>query len=261
VHPTPSTLRELWLDLLALLWPCQCIICETPDRQLCEACAQNLRSEREHTQWVMLPFEGSACVSGPYAGPLRALLIAYKHAGLTSLGRTLGAQLRAPLREALANARTPMPLVVTVPSRAAKTRERGYRHVDLLVRVALRETRGQSSHSDQSDHDSQSEHNDQSTHSTLNHARLVPGALRALPGRTGQVGLDHAARIANAARVAVPRRMRNRLVGREVVLVDDIITTGATVTAAARALESIGARVVAVAAVCATERRDAKTQT
>ena len=45
--------------------------------------------------------------------------------------------------------------------------------------------------------------------------------------------------------------------GREVVLVDDIVTTGATLDAAATALEAAGATVIATVALAAAERRSA----
>lgn len=242
--PAASAAREVGLDLLALVWPCACSVCGAPDRQICAPCLQALGARdargcdpdpaRGRAEWVRAPAGVSACVAGPYSGPLRALLIGYKHGGRTGFAPVLGAQLRAPLRAALDRARAPDPLVVAAPSRPARVRERGYRHLDLLVRRALQGVRGPG------------------------HPRpsFVAGALRTLPGRTGQVGLTQADRSRNAALVWVPARMRPRLRGREVVLVDDIVTTGATVAAASRALAAAGARVVAVVALCATERLD-----
>ncbi|SEF96190.1 Phosphoribosyl transferase domain-containing protein [Thermomonospora echinospora] len=69
-----------------------------------------------------------------------------------------------------------------------------------------------------------------------------------------QAGLSAAARAANLAgalRVTAARRVH----GRRVVVVDDVITSGATLTEATRAIEAAGAQVMAVATVAATPRR------
>lgn len=197
-----------------------------------------------------------AVVAGSYRGALRAMLVGYKHDGRVGFARELGARLRAPLDAALRDAALNCDrvegvggtekaraacaggargiLIVTVPSRPARVRERGYRHVDELVRIALRGGGGTPRAPDVP-------------------PRLLSRALRTSAGRTTQVGLGAVERQANAARIRVarPRQLR----GRDVILVDDVITTGATVTAAATALSAAGARVVAIVALCAVERR------
>lgn len=232
-------LRELWLDALALLWPTECVACGAPDRDCCDACLAEVRGGRGEAAWGRTPAGVTATVAGPYAGPLRALLVALKHSGRTGFARELGARLHAPLRAACNRAGgTSVPLIVTVPSRSARVRERGYRHVDLLVRAALRvEARA---------------------HPGREHPRLAPRVLRAQRGRTSQVGLSAAERHRNAALIEVGPSARRHLRGREVVLVDDVVTTGATVLAASRALSEAGARVIAVVALCAVERRSAR---
>lgn len=177
------------------------------------------------------PGFGVPCyVAGPYDGVVREVLLAYKHGGAYGFVRPLGTRLALPLRAACAAATRGPPVVVALPSRAARERERGYRHVEELVSRALRSAR-------------------------LGAPRMR--ALRTLRGRTGQVGLDAEARERNAERIAL-RRAAGSLRGREVVLVDDIVTTGATVRAAVAALERGGAEVVAIAALCAAERFDAR---
>jgi predicted amidophosphoribosyltransferase len=52
-----------------------------------------------------------------------------------------------------------------------------------------------------------------------------------------------------AAAFAVPEGRRHRIEGRNVLLIDDVITTGATINACARALKSAGAKRVDVLAL------------
>lgn len=65
-----------------------------------------------------------------------------------------------------------------------------------------------------------------------------------------QVGLSRAEREENVRGVfAVPEERRGRIEGRNIVLIDDVVTTGATVSAATRALRRAGAERVSVLAL------------
>lgn len=259
-----ATLGELRHGLSALLWPTQCAVCGAPDRDCCPECLAELCRGAGGARWVRTAAGPTVCVAGPYAGAPRALIVALKHGGRTGFARHLGASLRAPLCAALSLARGPdPPIVVTAPSRAARVRERGYRHVELLVRAALRDpihfgtwlgdppidrSRGVGG--------GRVAGGRVTGAVAAAEALLLPNALRALPGRRAQVGLDPGARLRNAELVDVRRRMRSTLRGREVVLVDDVVTTGATVAAAGRALQAVEAQVIGTAALCVVERGD-----
>lgn len=243
--PITNLLLELWRDLLALLWPTACVVCNAPDRDLCADCAQQLRElpcelpkdraiAAQHTDGAPL------FAAGTYEGPTRALLIAYKHAGAYGFVRPLGRRLAAVIvkaYEAAADPHAQPVLIVTVPSRRSRVRKRGFRHVDALVREALREARPLG----------------------MRVERLR--ALRPLPGRTGQVGLDTASREQNARLIAVTRGAARKIRGRTVILVDDIVTSGATTRAACEALEHAGATVKAVVAICAVPHKNARAET
>lgn len=277
-------MNSIRLDLLALVWPTECVACGAPDRDCCDSCLVELRAPHRarRVREIVPGGDGSGTVrgtgtagsgayrdeargrasipvyaAGPYSGPLRALLVACKHRGQTVFGRELGARLEPVLRRALARtqssvrARMPVtapaavpgpPLLVCVPSRRSRVRERGYRHVELITAAALARFWTSSE-------------TGAAAHPRLRQIR----ALRPLPGRTGQVGLSAAERERNAHRVAVRRFARSRLRGREVILIDDVITTGATVVAACEKLAAAGARVVAVAALCSVARDDGST--
>lgn len=229
-------MREVWLDLLALLWPTACLGCGAADRACCDACLAVVRAPPAPVERDI----GLPCfAAGVYDGPVRAMLVLYKHAGRAKYVRELAPRLRAPLLAALARCRGPdAPVLVAVPSRRAQVRRRGYRHVDLLIARALR---GPGSRAGAR---------------PRRIAALHLPALRALRGRTAQVGLGARARERNARRVAVKRSCMKLLRGRDVVLVDDVVTTGATLRAASERLENAGARVVAAVVVCAVPRRD-----
>ncbi|QIM15898.1 ComF family protein [Leucobacter insecticola] len=221
-----ATLRELLLDLLAILWPTECVNCGAPDRDCCTRCRKELRRPGVMEAAVLgVP----SYTAGVYEGPARALLVAFKHGGRVRFARPLAERLRDPLLLALGHCGKRVPLLVTIPSRPAQTRARGFRHVNMLVRLSLRTEKVQ-------------------------HL----SALRTLRGRTGQVGLSPADRERNASRIAVRRSAARVLRGREVVLVDDVMTTGASLRAAREVLQAAGAEVVAIAVLCVALRRDTR---
>ncbi|WP_449277148.1 phosphoribosyltransferase family protein [Leucobacter sp. GX24907] len=85
-------------------------------------------------------------------------------------------------------------------------------------------------------------------------------ALCARRGRVGQVGLRAADREVNARKVRVKRRCAALVRGREVILIDDILTTGATLRGACECLQAAGAHVVAAVVLCRVVRRDTRGQ-
>lgn len=81
-------------------------------------------------------------------------------------------------------------------------------------------------------------------------ARLLT-QVRRVADQAGLPGAERAANLAGALRVSRPAAVLRR----RVVVVDDVITTGASLAEAARALEEAGAQVLAAATVAATPRR------
>ena len=148
-----------------------------------------------------------------YSGTCRAALHALKYGGIRSLAGPLGAS----LAQRWARAGQLGDLLVPVPIHAARLRERGYDQAVLLAEAAGRGL-----------------------------GLPVVAALQRAERTAAQHALGRRARAANVghAFILAPAAQAH-LGGRAVVLIDDILTTGATLSACAAVLEAHGARAVA----------------
>jgi ComF family protein len=239
-----------WSDLAELLAPARCGGCGRtgPDR-LCEACLDSLtRSREDHDpegegQYGPLPaFEAqplcakvqstepgrgsplfATWAAFAYAGPILGWMHRFKYppGGLAGLDPEPGALVRALILESVRDRSGPRPdAIVPVPLHTRRLRARGFNPAALLAR-ALAQQVG---------------------------APLVTGWLVRHRDTPRQTGLGRAERSRNVAGAFSCRRRRGRSPA-HVWLVDDVVTTGATLHAAAEALGRAGAgRVVAVCA-------------
>jgi predicted amidophosphoribosyltransferase len=207
-------------DLFDLVLPCCCAGCGGAGRALCRDCARLLDRPRAHRPDPCPPGLPPLRAAAPYLGAVRAVLLAHKEQGRQLLARPLGVALAGAVA---ALPPPPRVILVPVPSSAAAVRVRGHDHALRLARAA---------------------------------ARRLPGAVARpllVPARevADQAGLGAADRAANLAGALTARR---DLTGLPVVVVDDVVTTGATLTEAARALRRAGAQVHGAAVVAATQR-------
>ena len=86
--------------------------------------------------------------------------------------------------------------------------------------------------------------------SRLTHRPTAPLALVRIRATASQLGLTRDQRLSNVkGAFAVPARHAAEIAGRRVLLVDDVVTTGSTVSAATAALLAAGARSVDVLAL------------
>jgi predicted amidophosphoribosyltransferase len=220
-----SALQEALLDAWAVLMPTECSGCGSPDRALCPACACALHAAPKPatrgtlTVWSALD----------YSDVVGRVLVAYKDGGRTDCARPLAVALRAAIAAALAAAEPGSGgiLLVTVPSSRRAWRARGFHPVDLLLKRA-----------------------------GLTPARLLrPRPAAAVGGPAApapdQVGLGRGQRLVNRRDTLTAVR---RLDTARILLVDDIVTTGATLFEARRALLAAGAEVLGAATVAETRR-------
>lgn len=205
--------------MLDLILPKQCGGCGAVATAWCDACADDLTVTDDQPHLITPRLDPGVPVLslGRYAGARRNAIVAVKEHGRTDLRRPLADALRAGLDHLLTWGVLAAPLtLVPAPTRRTAARRRGGDPVTHIATQAARPP-------------------DQS----------VATVLRFRAFTRDSVGLSSAARQRNVA----GRVVLTRPVAGPVVVVDDVVTTGATVTESVRVLQTAGIDVVAVLAL------------
>jgi ComF family protein len=207
---------------LDLALPSACVGCRREGPPLCAECRSIL--------WVRLDAEPGVPIGlpadipepllqlewcAPFSGVTRRALHALKYGGERRLAGPLGEAIAARWRRAGAGGE----ILVPVPASPDRIRERGYDQAALLAAMAGRRLG----------------------------LPVVPALDRART-TAAQASLDHDARARNLRGAFRPRPAMTPI-GRWVVLVDDVITTGATLAACGSLLLDAGAACVSAIAV------------
>jgi ComF family protein len=223
-----NTLLTHFLHLVA---PDTCAACQSPLPDMralyCVACAADT-SVGLQTRWLG---EHPAWAIGSYAGPFQTAIARFKFGDHPELARRFGfhlgrALLAAPnigeseqsseLRRTLAGA-----CLVPVPLHPKRLAERGFNQAGLLAQAVARETR----------------------------LRCDPAALVRRHDTTKQSQLDRAARLQNLTGSIAVRHVP----AAPVILVDDVLTTGATLSLCAETLRTAGASVIGMLTIAHTD--------
>lgn len=229
---------EPWLAAAGdLLLGSSCHGCGTAWWGVCPSCRSLLRARAPR---VTRPDSPPPCfpvtvTCSPYDDLLRGLVSAHKDRGALGLSPLLADRLAQSVHALLTAVRATGPLLlVPVPSAGAAVRRRGFDATLTLARLAARQL-------------------------AARHDLRAVALLAQRSGLADQAGLDAAGRRANLDGGLQLRRARPGAAalpcGTSVVLVDDVVTTGASLAEAARVVAAARLTVVGAATVAATERR------
>jgi ComF family protein len=242
--------------LFAVLFPSDCRVCDAPlvkisrlpvcqecldamlpiSGGLCAVCGERIFSPYAISSSDVEPrcglcsrvkplFERAAAYGG-YEDGLRELIHLLKYSGVRPSAGVLGRM----LSEAIMSLRADPPpdsVMIPVPLHRSKFRQRGFNQAELIARAAIK-VRG--------------------VESRLHLRTDIFERKRDTPSQIGLTGHQRRANLRGAFAVTKPEEIK----GREVIVVDDVYTTGATVSECARVLLRAGATKIWVATVART---------
>lgn len=263
-----SSLSGVAESLFATLFPSDCRLCGTPlvsisRLPVCRPCLSDIRpiaegvcstcGERVFSPYALSGEAGEArcglcrrleppfakaVAYGSYDGGLRELIHLLKYEQVRPASMVLGRMLAEAL-SGLNSCWTEGPvMVVPVPLHARKLRQRGFNQSELIARAAMKQDALKMG----------------AGGSRLVLQSRVLERRRETQSQTGLTRHQRRENIRGSFAVVRPKE----IVGREILLVDDVFTTGTTVSECARVLRRAGASKVYVATVARTLKADAK---
>ncbi len=236
-----SALVAALADMMWVLLPSDCVVCGGRDAVLCTACRNDFhratlkpfRAE-EAAEALPLDLETNEVLpvwaAGLYKDGVSSTLLAFKNHQRFTLKTELGRALARSLARALEEIQGAIGevLIVPIPASAASMRKRGYWPVGELLKVALKSVRAGPS------------------------VGLAP--ILKVAGATGSShrGASARDRRSQRGRMSVVAGLEPAR-GEHVILVDDVLTTGATLAKAHAVLSESGYCVIGAVVLAATQ--------
>ena len=230
LFPSDCRLCGVPLTNISRLQVCQgCLLAIPPiSGATCELCGEGLSRQFVEFQSQLCvvcqesrPAFVRAAAYGAYDGELRELIHLLKYEQVAPAADVLGRLLGEAIQKL--GMSSDSVLVIPVPLHRSKRRERGFNQSELIARAALRGN-------------------------AFPRAQLVTNVLERTRHTSSQIGLTRSQRAENI-RGAFRVKHLNRVSGQQILLVDDVLTTGTTANECARVLRKAGAAKVWVATV------------
>ncbi|HZT43709.1 MAG TPA: ComF family protein [Chthonomonadaceae bacterium] len=242
-----EAVQAIWNGLLDLVYPPRCLVCgawqeeplcpacrhaiQPPDPPFCDRCGVLIAADKSLCPACELgpepPFAWCQAM-GRYEGVLRQAIHRLKYDGKTALAQPLGKLLAASL-ERPGSRLLPHPnasdqpafdRVVPVPLHPSRLRERGFNQSERIARIVAQEYGW----------------------------RLDTRGLRRIRRTKTQTRLGHRERAQNV-QGAFAVRTSDYFAGQSVLIIDDVLTTGATVKECAQVVKDAGAVRVCITAL------------
>jgi ComF family protein len=212
--------------------PVEGIVCSICGEKIQTALAQNNRAPLCGLCQKKAPPFVQAAAYGNYTGTLRDLIHLLKYDQIRPAANVLGGFLADAITGLEANFADDRMIVIPVPLYKGKRRQRGFNQAELIAKAALKLRNSK-------------------------RFEVKTGLLKRTRPTESQIGLTRHQRRENI-RGAFGAVKKEEIAGREVLLVDDVFTTGTTASECARVLLRSGASKVWVATVARTQKAEAQ---
>lgn len=229
-------LKELFDDTISLVYPRKCSGCASPiargEAIICISCQAKLPRSQNHTQSnknLLNKFAGKvdvhyafACLIFVKQGIVQRLLYELKYSGITQIGNLLGNWLGSEFLHS--DEIKEIDLIIPIPLHKSRFRKRGFNQSEIFSAAFANKIE-------------------------VNHCNNTLSRAKSTKTQTRKSRIARWTNVSTAFEVHQIESIKNK----HILLIDDIITTGATFESAAIALLENGAKKVSVLAIAASK--------
>ena len=213
---------SIWNNILNVIFPSYCLVCGKTGRDLCEECLEGSpTAERETDNWIFPLFD----YRHP---PVKKAISLLKYKGKKRLAIIFAEVMYGRITEELADARIlenfQKPVLIPIPLAPRRKRERGFNQSWLICKHLLKIDEGRGSDSME--------------------FSLAPNVLIKPKDTKHQAEIKERGKRLRNLEGSFEIKDPHSIHGRNIILIDDVTTTGATLTEARKVLRSSGARKV-----------------